>query len=124
MIGIWYLVQQAGYVSRFLIEHQWAAFPHQPSDFKADRLVIKQDGWVFITVGMLFILIALFDAYSWVYHPFQRNILVDVEEKTETEQMQLRALAHNESVLGNSSLHLGESVVNLYDMIANSVNAN
>lgn len=38
--------------------------------------------------------------------------------------MQLRALVHSESVLGNSSLHLGESVVNLYDMIANSVNAN
>jgi len=70
VIGIWYLVQQAGYVSRFLIEHQWEAFPHQPSDFKADPLVIKQDGLVFIAVGMFFILIALFDAYSWVYHPF------------------------------------------------------
>lgn len=124
VIGIWYLIQQVGYVSRFLIEHQWSTFPHQPTDFQADPMVIKQDGWVFITVGVCFIFVAIFDAYSWVYHPFQRNILVDVEDKTEAEQMKLRALAHNESVLGNSSLHLGESVVNLYDMIANSVNAN
>jgi len=29
----------------------------------------------------------------------------------------------NESVIGNSSLQLGESVANLYNMIATSVNA-
>jgi hypothetical protein len=37
--------------------------------------------------------------------------------------MQLQALIQNESVIGNSSLLLGESVANLYNMIATSVNA-
>jgi hypothetical protein len=37
--------------------------------------------------------------------------------------MQLQALIQNESVIGNSSLQLGESVANLYNMIATSVNA-
>jgi hypothetical protein len=43
----------------------------------------------------------------------------------EAEKMELKALAHSESVLGNSSVHLGrsESEVNIYDMISNSVNA-
>lgn len=37
--------------------------------------------------------------------------------------MQLKALAHDDSVVGNSSLNLGDSVINLYDMICNSVNS-
>lgn len=80
-------------------------------------------GWEFVSVGVLFFILAVFDSYSWVYHPFQRNILIDVSDKSEAEQMQLKALTHNESLIGNSSLNLGESVVNIYDMIQQSVNS-
>jgi hypothetical protein len=74
-----------GYASRFLIENSWKEFPHQPRDIIADSQIIREDGWVFITIGVCFIFVAIFDAYSWVYHPFQRNILVDVEDKSEAE---------------------------------------
>jgi hypothetical protein len=42
----------------------------------------------------------------------------------EAEKMELKAMAHSESVLGSSSVHLGrsESDNNIYDMITNSVN--
>jgi cell division protein FtsL len=110
-------------VSRFLIEHSWKEFPHQPSDYAANPQIVKEDGWVFVSVGICFVFVAIFDAYSWVYHPFQRNILVDVNDKSEAEQMQLQALIQNESVIGNSSVHLGESFANLYNMIATSVDS-
>lgn len=85
--------------------------------------IVKQDGIIFISVGGAFFILSIFDAYSWIYHPFQCNILVDVEFKREQEQMQLKAMVHNDSVLGQSSVHLGESTINIYDMISNSVNS-
>lgn len=46
-----------------------------------------------------------------------------MNDKSEAEQMQLQALIQNESVIGNSSVHLGESFANLYNMIATSVDS-
>lgn len=60
-------------------------------------------------------MLSIFDAYTWVYHPYQRNILVDIEMKSEQEQIQLRQAAHNDSVVGSSSFHFNDSTLNIYD---------
>jgi len=115
VIGLWQLVQQLGFFFRFEIDN-----PCKLSDFTEFPYLFtlaKKDGWLYATVGVVFFFIAIFDVYSWVYHPFQRNILVDVEDKDEEEIMKLKALAHYESFIGNSSLHRGESFINIYDMI-------
>lgn len=122
VIGLWLLVQQAGQLVRFEIDNicpllNFAYFPYISNFFDTAA------GYEFIVVGALFFMLAIFDSYSWVYHPFQRNILIDVTDKSEAEQMQLKALTHNDSLLGNSSLNLGESVINIYDMIQASVNS-
>jgi hypothetical protein len=69
VIGIWYLVQQFGFFLRFEIENPcpidkllW--FPYITDLFNS------ADGWLFVSVGVLFFFLAVFDAYSWVYHPF------------------------------------------------------
>jgi hypothetical protein len=124
VIGLWYLVQQIGFFARFEIDNPCGFFDLTQFPYLAGSLKpAGKDGWLYASVGVAFFFVAIFDAYSWVYHPFQRNILVDVEDKDEEEIMKLKALAHNDSLLGNSSLHLSESVINIYDMIQQSVNS-
>lgn len=74
-------------------------------------------------MGTLFFLLSIFDAYTWVYHPFQRNILVDIEMKSEEEQIQLKQASRNDSLVSNSSSYMRDSQKNIYDMIVQASNS-
>ena len=109
-------------------------YKYFPSNFEAykntsanDRVtLLKHTGYLHIMDAALLTILFLVDLFYFYFHPFQLHIVVDLEEKTETDRAVLRKLAiesemdaKNNSravLLKNSFLNTNRVSLNIYDV--------
>jgi hypothetical protein len=74
----------------------------------------KTTGEIFIALGFSFIVIGIFDIYTFTYHPFQRNVWINVSEARER-----RSRLHNIENMHEITVsdHIFHEDVNIYDIV-------
>lgn len=83
VLGIWLATQSFGLMSKFLILDVWKYFPDfAEALYLEDPSKTKNYAYFQLVIATCFIILAIIDAFVFIFHPFEVAIVVDMDEKT------------------------------------------
>ena len=96
ILGIWLSSEVLGLMTEFAVLGIYHDFPNNVKAYRNSpdkQSLLQSSGYLHIIVAILLMILLLLDFFHFYFHPFQLHIVVDLEEKTETDRAVLKKLA-------------------------------
>lgn len=80
MIGLYLGFQTLGLMFRFWITNTWEYFPDEDAAAIGEEgnYFFKKNADLCFVIASCFLIITVFDYFQFVYHPLQKNVLINV----------------------------------------------